>query len=106
MAWVYLVIAGLLEVGWAGAMKYSEGFTRLWPSVATLLLMVSSFALLSQSMKSLPLGTAYGIWTGIGAVGSAVVGILVMGESRDPARLLCILLILAGIVGLKLTTPR
>lgn len=104
MAWAYLVVAGVLEVGWATAMKYSEGFTRLWPSVATLVLMLASFALLSQSMKTLPLGTAYGVWTGIGAVGSVLVGILFLGEPRDAVRLLCIALILSGIVGLKLTS--
>lgn len=87
-------------------MKYSEGFSRLLPSVATIGLMVASFALLSQSMKSLPLGTAYGIWTGIGAVGSAVVGMILLGESRDAVRICCILLILAGIIGLKLTSSR
>lgn len=103
MAWVYLVIAGLLEVGWATSMKYAEGFTKLWPSVATLVLMLASFGLLSQAMKSLPLGTAYGVWTGIGAVGSVLVGIFLMGEPRDLVRVLCILLILSGIVGLKLT---
>lgn len=104
MAWAYLVVAGVLEVGWATAMKYSEGFTRLWPSVATIVLMLASFALLSQSMKTLPLGTAYGVWTGIGAVGSVLVGILFLGEPRDAVRLLCIALILSGIVGLKLTS--
>lgn len=104
MAWAYLVVAGLLEVAWATSMKYSEGFTRLWPSVATLVLMTISFGLLSMAMKSLPLGTAYGVWTGIGAVGSVLVGILFLGEPRDAVRLLCILLILAGIVGLKLTS--
>ncbi len=104
MAWVYVVIAGILEVGWATAMKYSEGFTRLWPSVATIVLMLISFGLLSHSMKTLPMGTAYGVWTGIGAVGSVLVGILLMGEPRDAVRLLCLGLILAGIVGLKLTS--
>lgn len=105
MAWVALVIAGLLEVGWATAMKLSEGFTRLGPTVATIGLMIISFGLLSYSMRTLPLGTAYGVWTGIGAVGSVVVGMLFMGESRDLVRLLCILLILGGIVGLRLTSP-
>lgn len=104
VAWVALVIAGLFEVGWATSMKLSEGFSRLWPSVATIVLMFISFGLLSYSMRSLPLGTAYGVWTGIGAVGSVVVGILFMGESRDPVRLLCITLILVGIVGLRLTS--
>ena len=106
MAWVYLVVAGLLEVAWATAMKFSEGFTHLWPSVATIVLMLMSFGLLSQAMQLLPLGTVYAVWTGIGAVGSVLVGILFLGESRDPVRLLCIALILLGIVGLKLSTPR
>lgn len=104
MAWILLVVAGLLEVGWATAMKMSEGFTRLGPSVATLILMTISFAMLAGAMKVLPLGTAYGVWTGIGAVGSVLVGIFAMGESKDPVRLLCIGLILAGIVGLRLTS--
>lgn len=104
MAWVYLVIAGVFEVAWATAMKYSEGFTRLWPSVATVVLMLASFGLLSQSMKTLPLGTAYGVWTGIGAVGSVLVGIFFFGESRELVRVLCMVLILSGIVGLKLTS--
>lgn len=104
MAWLALVIAGLLEVGWATSMKLSEGFSRLGPSVATIGLMIVSFGLLSYSMRSLPLGTAYGVWTGIGAVGSVIVGILFMGESRDPVRLLCIALILGGIIGLRLTS--
>lgn len=106
MAWAYLFVAGVLEVGWATAMKYSEGFTRLWPSVATIALMLASFALLSQAMKALPLGTAYGIWTGIGAVGSVLVGIFFLGEPRDAVRILCMVLILSGIVGLKLTSSQ
>lgn len=101
MAWVYLLIAGVLEVVWATAMKYSEGFTRLWPSVATLVAMVISFALLSMAMRSLPLGTAYGVWTGIGALGSVLVGIFFLGESNDPLRLFFFALILIGIIGLK-----
>lgn len=104
MAWVYLVIAGVMEVAWATAMKYSEGFTKLWPSVATIVLMLASFGLLSQAMKSLPLGTAYGVWTGIGAVGTVLVGLIFLGEPRDLVRVLCIVLILSGIVGLKLTS--
>ncbi|HYF77891.1 MAG TPA: quaternary ammonium compound efflux SMR transporter SugE [Symbiobacteriaceae bacterium] len=104
MAWVYLVIAGLLEVAWATAMKFSEGFTRLWPTVAMVVLMLASFGLLSQAMKTLPLGTAYGVWTGIGAVGSVLVGIFFFGESRELVRVLCMVLILSGIVGLKLTS--
>jgi len=104
LAWVYLFVAGILEAGWATAMKYSEGFTRLWPSVATIVMMVGSTWLLALALKHLPLGTAYGIWTGIGTVGAAVVGILAMGDSASPVRILCILLIVAGIAGLKLTS--
>lgn len=106
MAWLYLVIAGLLEVAWATSMKYSEGFTRLQPTILTLVFMIVSFGLLSQAMKSLPLGTAYGVWTGIGAIGSVLVGIFFLGESRDFVRLLCISLILLGIIGLKFTSPQ
>lgn len=103
MAWLCVVVAGLLEVAWATAMKYSEGFTRLWPSVATVAFMLGSFVLLSMSMKSLPLGTAYTVWTGIGALGSVLVGILFLEEPRDAGRLVSMLLILTGIVGVKLT---
>lgn len=101
MAWLYLLVAGLLEVVWATAMKYSEGFTRLGPSVVTLVAMIASFALLAAAMKTLPLGTAYGVWTGIGAIGSVLVGILLLGESAAPARLLFLALIVIGIVGLQ-----
>lgn len=99
---MYLVIAGIMEVVWATAMKYSEGFSRLWPSIITLVFMIISFALLSQAMKTLPLGTAYAVWTGIGAVGSVLVGILFFADSTAPLRLLFISLILIGVVGLKL----
>jgi quaternary ammonium compound-resistance protein SugE len=104
MVWVLLVIAGLFEIAWAIGLKYTEGFTRLWPTVGTLAGMVVSFGLLAQVLKTLPVGTAYAIWTGIGAVGTALVGILLLGESASPARLLCIGMIGAGIVGLKLAT--
>ena len=104
MVWVLLVIAGLFEVAWAIGLKYTEGFTRLWPTVGTLAAMVVSFGLLAQVLKTLPVGTAYAIWTGIGAVGTALVGIVLLGESASPARLLCIGMIGAGIVGLKLAT--
>ncbi|HEX6972465.1 MAG TPA: quaternary ammonium compound efflux SMR transporter SugE [Limnochordia bacterium] len=96
-----MVIAGILEVVWSTAMKYSEGFTRWWPSVITLLAMVLSFGLLSIAMRSLPLGTAYAVWTGIGAIGAVLVGILFLGESGDPRRLFCLALIIGGIVGLR-----
>lgn len=104
-AWIILVIAGLCEIGWAVGLKYTEGFSRLWPSAATLLAMVVSVVLLGWSLKVLPLGTAYAVWTGIGAVGTAVLGMFLFGESREVARLLSISLIVAGIVGLKLLTP-
>jgi quaternary ammonium compound-resistance protein SugE len=102
-AWVLLVIAGVLETGWAVGLRYSEGFTRLWPSVFTVLAMIGSFWLLAQSIKVLPLGTAYAIWTGIGAAGAVVYGIFFFDEPATAARLGCIALILAGIAGLKLT---
>ena len=105
MAWVYLVVAGLLEVAWAVGLKYSEGFTRPWPSVATVVAMVASFWLLAIALKTIPLGTGYATWVGIGAVGTALVGMLVFAEPATAARLACIGLILAGIVGLKLASP-
>ena len=105
MAWLLLVIAGLFEVVWAFTMKQSGGFTRLWPSVVTLVAMAASFVLLAWAMRSLPLGTAYTVWTGIGAVGTALLGMYLFGEARDAARLACIALIVSGIVGLKLVSP-
>ena len=104
-AWIVLFIAGLCEVGWAVGMKYTDGFTRLWPSVWTVAGMVASVVLLGWSLKVLPLGTAYAVWTGIGAVGTALLGLWLFDESRDALRLACIALIVAGIVGLKLVTP-
>ena len=104
-AWLILFIAGLCEVAWAVGLKYTEGFSRLGPSLATVAAMVVSVALLGWSLKTLPLGTAYAAWTGIGAVGTAILGMILFGESREAARLLCIVLIVAGIVGLKLLTP-
>jgi quaternary ammonium compound-resistance protein SugE len=104
-AWLILFIAGLCEIGWAVGLKYTEGFSRLWPSVGTLMAMVASVVLLGWSLKVLPLGTAYAVWTGIGAVGTAILGIFLFGESREAVRLLSIGLIVAGIVGLKLLTP-
>ncbi len=105
MAWAYLITAGILEVVWAFSMKQSAGFTRLWPSVVTLLFMVASFGLLSISMRTLPLGTAYVIWTGIGAVGAFIVGIVALGEAANPTRLLAAALIVAGLILMKLATP-
>ena len=102
MAWIYLVVAGFLECGWALSLKYTEGFTRAVPSLITALMMIASFWLLSLAMKTIPVGTAYGVWTGIGAAGVALFGMLLFGESRDLARILCILLILSGVIGLRL----
>ena len=103
MAWLLLVIAGLLEVGWAIGLKYTDGFTRVWPSVGTAVAMVASVVLLGLAMRGLPVGTAYAVWTGIGAVGTVVLGILLFGEPATAGRLVCVLLIVAGILGLKLT---
>ncbi|MDI1247575.1 MAG: quaternary ammonium compound efflux SMR transporter SugE [Lacunisphaera sp.] len=103
MSWIWLIIAGLLEIAWAVGLKYSEGFTRLRPSVITVLLMLASFWCLAQAVKVLPLGTSYAIWTGIGAVGTAIAGIVLFKEPATAARLACMVLIVAGIVGLKLT---
>lgn len=102
MAWVYLLIAGLFEIVWAYFMKQSDGFTRLWPSLATLAFMGVSFALLALAMKSLPMGTAYVIWTGIGAVGAFVVGVVVLGERLSLMRVLAALLVVAGLVIFRL----
>jgi len=105
MAWIYLAIAGVLEIVWAFSMKQSDGFTKLGPSVVTLVAMIASFALLSLSMKSLPLGTAYTIWTGIGAVGAFVVGIAVLGEQASTMRIVAAVLIVSGLVLMKLSSP-
>lgn len=105
MAWLSLFLAGLLEIAWALGLKYSHGFTRFWPSVGTLAAIALSFLLLSLSLRSVPFGTAYAVWTGIGATGGAIAGIYLFGESADWARLGCLALIVAGIVGLRLVTP-
>lgn len=102
MAWIQLLFAGVLEVVWATTMKASEGFTRLWPTVITLITMIISFGLLSRAMKVLPLGTAYGVWTGIGAVGSVILGIVLYGESTAALRLFFVALIVIGIAGLRM----
>lgn len=104
MAWVYLLIAGLLEVAWAIGLKYTQGWTRLYPSLLTALAMLLSFMFLSLALKTLPVGTAYAVWTGIGAVGAAALGMFLFSEPRAVSRVLCILLIVAGIIGLKLTS--
>jgi quaternary ammonium compound-resistance protein SugE len=105
MSWAYLVVAGLLEVGWAVGLKYTVGFTRLWPSVLTLATMAGSVGMLGLALRALPLGTAYAVWTGIGTVGTAVFGMIMLGEPAGALRLLSIGLIVAGIVGLKLLAP-
>jgi quaternary ammonium compound-resistance protein SugE len=105
MAWLYLFVAGLFEVGWAVGLKFTAGFTRLVPTALTVASMVLSLGLLGLALKSLPLGTAYAIWTGIGTIGTVIVGIWAFGESADAVRLLCVGLIVAGIVGLKMVTP-
>jgi quaternary ammonium compound-resistance protein SugE len=104
MAWIYLFLAGLFEVGWAVGLKYTEGFTRLWPTVGTAVAILLSMTLLGLALRTLPIGTAYAIWTGIGTVGTALLGIWLFGEPATALRLLCIGLILAGIVGLKLVS--
>jgi quaternary ammonium compound-resistance protein SugE len=101
MAWFLLFIAGLLEIVWAVGLKYADGFTRLWPSVITILAMIASVYLLAQSMKTLPLGTSYAVWTGIGAAGTAILGIALFGESREILRLICIAVIILGVLGLR-----
>jgi quaternary ammonium compound-resistance protein SugE len=105
MAWAILVVAGLFEVGWAIGLKYTQGFTRLWPTVWTVGAMIISLWLLGIAMKTLPVGTAYGIWVGVGAVGTVILGILLLGEPASVARIVSIALIIAGIVGLKLSNP-
>lgn len=105
MAWIILVLAGLFEVGWAIGLKYTHGFTRLWPTIWTVLAMVISLWLLGIAMKSLPVGTAYSIWVGVGSVGTVILGIALLGESANAGRLISVALIIAGIVGLKLATP-
>jgi Membrane transporters of cations and cationic drugs len=102
MSWLILCLAGVLEISWAIGLKYTEGFTRFWPSVATVVSLLVSFVLLGMAMRSLPVGTAYAVWVGIGAVGTAVLGMLLFGESTEPLRLVSLGLICAGIVGLKL----
>jgi len=105
MAWASLFVAGLFEVGWAIGLKYTDGFSKLWPSIWTLLSMIVSLVFLEYALRTLPVGTAYAVWVGIGAVGTALMGMWLFNESRDVARLLCLLLIVAGVIGLKFVTP-
>jgi quaternary ammonium compound-resistance protein SugE len=104
MAWIYLFIAGLLEIGWAIGLKYTEGFTRLWPSIATGACMIVSFILLALALKTIPVGTGYAVWTGIGAAGTAILGMIFLGEPREVLRILCLVLIISGVIGLKLVS--
>ena len=104
MSWLYLFIAGLLEVVWAIGLKYTEGFTRLWPSIVTIVAMIASVWFLALALRTIPVGTGYAVWTGIGAVGTAVLGIVLFAEPATAARLLCIGVIVAGILGLKLVS--
>jgi quaternary ammonium compound-resistance protein SugE len=105
MAWLILAVAGLFEIGWAIGLKYTEGFTRLWPTLGTVASMIVSLGLLGLALRTLPVGTAYAVWTGVGTIGTALLGIALFNESADLIRLACIGLIVAGIVGLKLVTP-
>ncbi len=105
MPWILLVLAGLFEVGWAIGLKYTEGFTRFWPTVGTIAAMAISLGLLGVAMKSLPVGTSYAVWVGVGAVGTAILGIVLLGEPANAGRLVSLGLIVAGIVGLKLASP-
>ena len=105
MSWIYLLIASVFEIAFAVGMKYTEGFTRFVPSVLTIAAATASFVTLSQSLKTLPIGTAYVVWTGIGAVGSTILGIYLFDEPRDVWRLFCLLLIVVGVIGLKLLSP-
>jgi quaternary ammonium compound-resistance protein SugE len=103
--WLALFAAGLLEIAWAFGLKYSDGLTRFWPTLATVLAILASFSLMALALRSLPFGTAYAIWTGIGAAGSIIVGMVVFSESADPIRIICLTLIVTGVVGLKLNSP-
>lgn len=102
MPWLYLFVAGLLEVGWAIGLKFTYGFTKLWPSVGTVTAMIGSFVLLALALKHIPVGTGYAVWTGIGAAGTAIIGMMFLGESREVARIVCICLIVSGVVGLRI----
>ncbi|WP_421955571.1 quaternary ammonium compound efflux SMR transporter SugE [Polaromonas sp.] len=105
MNWLILFVAGLFEIGWAIGLKYTEGFTRLWPSIGTVASMVVSVVLLGIAMKTLPVGTAYAVWVGIGAIGTAILGMVLLGDAASTGRLVSLGLIVAGVIGLKLATP-
>lgn len=105
MAWILLLLAGLLEIVWATSLKYTEGFTKLWPTLLTVVTMTASVFLLGLAARDLPIGTAYAIWVGIGAIGTAIFGIVLLSDPTNAARMACLVLLLASIVGLKLTTP-
>ena len=105
MAWIILFIAGLLEVTWAIGLKYTDGFTKLWPSIGTLGTMAVSFFLLSRALKTIPVGKGYVVWTGIGAVGTVILGMAFLGEPRDIGRIFCLLVVIAGLIGLKVVSP-
>lgn len=105
MGWLYLLVAGLFEVAWAIGLKYTEGFTRLWPSVGTVVAVVASMVFLAQAVRTLPIGTAYAVWTGIGTVGTAILGMLYLGEPRDAIRVVSIALIVLGVAGLRFASP-
>jgi len=106
MPWIILLLAGVFEIGWAIGLKYTEGFTRLWPTLGTVAAMAVSLALLGVAMKSLPVGTAYAVWVGVGAVGTAILGMVLLGEPANPGRLVSLGLIVLGIIGLKLASPQ
>jgi quaternary ammonium compound-resistance protein SugE len=105
MAWISLFVAGLFEIGWAIGLKYTDGFSKLWPSVWTVASMIVSLVVLEYALRTLPVGTAYAVWVGIGAVGTAALGMWLFNESRDVARIVCLMLIVAGVIGLKVVTP-
>jgi quaternary ammonium compound-resistance protein SugE len=105
MAWISLFVAGLFEIGWAIGLKYTDGFSKLWPSVWTIISMIVSLVFLEYALRTLPVGTAYAVWVGIGAVGTAILGMWLFNESRDVARIVCLMLIVAGVIGLKVVTP-
>jgi len=106
MAWIYLVIAGLLEIGWAIGLKYTEGFSRLWPSVGTVVAMILSLYFLGLALRSLPIGTAYAVWTGIGAAGTVILGIILFKEPTNVLRMICLGMIIFAIIGLKLSSSQ